>query len=151
MPSFTKGPTTPDTTPFGKNEYLRSTRDLKFEHGTLAASTVTAVTIDGSQEKVLQPGTVLARITSGPEIGKLGPFQAGVTDGRQNVANIVGINDTFLPWQLKNRDVEVAYLVEARVYQARCIELNAAGAPIPLTNTTADELVAGKTVSILFA
>ena len=152
MPSFTKGPITGDTTPFGKNEFLRSTRDVKTESFTVAASTVPAKTIDGAAgQKVLQPGTVLAKITSGPEVGKVGPFQAGVTDGRQTLANVVGINQTFLPWQLMHRDVEVAGVVEARVYQARCIELDAAGLSVPLSNTTAAGLVGQKSISILFA
>lgn len=152
MPSFTRGPITGPTTPFGKNVYLRSTRDLKFESFTLAASTIPAETIDGAPgQKILQPGTALAKITSGPEAGKVGPFQAGATDGRAVAANIVGLNDTFLPWQTMHRDVEVAVLVEGRAVQGWCLELDAAGARIPLANATADAVRSTKTVSILFA
>ena len=151
MASFNKGPVPAAYTPFGKNEFLRSTQDVKYEHYTVAHETVPERTIDGSTQKILQPGTVMAKITSGDDIGKIGPFQAGVTDGRQTLANIVGINGTFLPWQLLERDVEVAVAVEARVVQAWCIELDASGAEIALTNTTAAGLVAQKSLSILFA
>ena len=258
MASFNKGPVPAAYTPFGKNEYLRSTQDVKYEHYTLARETVPSRTIDGSVQKILQPGTVLAKITSGPSIGKIGPFRAagtvetqtltkagtisggtftlsfggavteaiaydavaatvatalnalptileiggvtvtggpftgataftvtfgnggdqplivadatlltgtsagitvaqgtlgvaGANDGRQTLANIVGINGTFLPWQLLERDVEVAVAVEARVVQAWCIELDASGAEIALTNTTAAGLVAQKSLSIIFA
>jgi hypothetical protein len=157
-PSFAKGPTPAAYTPFGKNVYLRSTQDVKYEHFTVAATSITAQTIDGvAGQKILQPGTVLAKITSAAgtstaaDVGKVGPFQAGVTDGRQTVANIVGINDTFLPWQLMHRDVEVAVAVEARVVQAWCVEYDAAGASIALTNTTATAMVGQKALSILFS
>lgn len=139
MPAFAKGGTA--RTPFGNNEYARSTQDLKFESYTVAASTVPAKTIDGNAgQKVLKPGTVMAKITSGGESGKIGPFQAGVADGRQTLANIVGVNDTFLPWQLIERDVEVACCYEGTLVQAWCIELDAGGLEIVLTNTTRDAM-----------
>ena len=106
MPSFTKGGG--QRTPFGSNEYLRSTRDCKFESYTVAAATVPTETIDGVTQKVLKPGEVMAKITSGGDAGKVGPFMAGATDGRQTLANIVGLNDTWLPWQLMERDAEVS-------------------------------------------
>lgn len=151
MSTFIKGGST--GTPIGRNEYLRSTRDVKTTSYTLAASTVPAKTIDGvAGQKILQPGTVLAAITSGPEIGKVGPFQAGVTDGRQTLANIVGLNDTFLPWQLMERDVEVAAVYEAAAIQGWCKELDAGGLEITLTNATAAAMqrggAAGKGVDI---
>jgi filamentous hemagglutinin family protein len=78
MASFTKGGTA--KTPFGKNTYLRSTKSLQFESYTCAANTVPAQTIDGvAGQKILQPGTILAKITSGPDSGKVGPFQAAGT------------------------------------------------------------------------
>src|SRR3954452_24711610 len=98
MPAFVKGGAA--RTPFGKNEFLRSTRDLKFESYTCSAASVATETIDGSVTKVLQSGEVIAKITSTAESGKVGPAQAAVADGRQTVTNIVGINNTFLPWQL---------------------------------------------------
>lgn len=148
MPSFESGIT--DYKPFGKNEYRWSTKDLKYSSYTLAASTVPTETIDGSVEKVLQSGEVLAKITSGPETGKVGPFQAGATDGRQTLANVVGVNDTFVPWQLLHRDVEVAACYDGTLNQAKCFERDAAGARIALTNTTAAGMVAQKSMTITF-
>lgn len=149
MPAFVKGGAA--RTPFGKNQYLRSTQDVKFNSYTVAAATVPAQTIDGNaNQKVLQPGTVMAKITSGADAGKIGPFQADVTDGRQTAANIVGLNDTFLPWQLIERDVEVAVAYECTAVQGWCIELDAAGAEIVLSNTTADAMRGTKTLDILF-
>lgn len=149
MASFTKGGAGPD--PFGKNAYLRSTQDVKKESYTLAASTVPLETVNGvANQKILQSGEVLAKITSGPEAGKVGPFQAGATDGRQTAANIVGINDTFLPWQLLERDVEVAATYEATAVQGWCFERDAAGLRIALTNATADAMRGVKGLDIHF-
>ena len=143
MPSFVKGGGT--STPFGRNEFLRSTRDVKTNSYTVASATVPAQTIDGvAGQKILQPGTVMAKITAaGANQDKIGPFDPGATDGRQTGANIVGINMTFLPWQLMERDVEVAVVYEAAVVQAWCLEL-LAGAFIALTNTTRDLLKAAR-------
>ncbi len=149
MSTFIKGGST--TTPFGKREYLRSTRGTKFEHYTCAASTVPARTIDtNAGQKILQPGTVIAKVTSGGESGKVGPFQAGVADGRQTVGNIVGLNDTFLPWQLIERDVEIAVLYTGVAVQGWCVELDAGGLEIALTNTTADAMRSTKGLDVLF-
>jgi hypothetical protein len=148
MADFKKGGAA--RTPFGKNVYLRSTRDVKFESYTVAASTVPTEVIDGSNQKILQPGTVMAKITSGAESGKVGPFQASVTDGRQTLANIVGLNDTFLPWQLLERDVEIAVAWECTAVQGWCFELDAGGLRIVLTNTTADAMRSTKGLDILF-
>ncbi len=77
MPSFTKGPTYRQ--PFGRNVFLRSTDDVKAESKTVASSTVPAETIDGiGSQKILQAGTVLAKITSGVDVGKVGPFQGSI-------------------------------------------------------------------------
>jgi hypothetical protein len=148
MASFSKGG--PARTPFGKNVYLRSTQDVKKESYTLSAASVATETIDGTTQKVLQSGEVLAKITSGAEAGKVGPFQAGATDGRQTAANIVGINDTFLPWQLLERDVEVAATYECTAVQGWCFERDAAGARITLTNTTADAMRGVKGLDVHF-
>jgi len=262
MASFDKGPGL--RTPFGRNVFLRSTRDVKTESRTLAASTVPAETIDGATaQKILQPGTVLAKITSGADSGKVGPFQGGggvnevqritvdatggtytisfdgettaaiaatataaavqaaleatdvfapgdvvvtggpgsaggttpytftfggqyaytnvaafttttsltggagtaavttitqgeapgvggPSDGRQDPANIVGLCNTFLPWQLMDRDVEVAVVYECTAVQAWCIELNAAGARVALTDAVAAAMQNKKGLSILF-
>jgi hypothetical protein len=150
MPSFNKN-ATGVRPPFGKNQYLRSTKGMKFESATLAAGTVVAETVDGVSMKIAQSGEVLAKITSGVDIGKVGPFQATVTDGRQTAANIVGILETFLPWELNERDAEVSYVYgDAAVVQAWCFERNAAGARIPLSNATRDAILALPGLSILF-
>lgn len=244
MSTFVKGGST--STPFGRNEFLRSVRDVKTESYTLAAATVPSKTIDGvSGMKILQPGTVLAKITVGPDAGKVGPYAAagtkevqtltksgtisggtftlsyggqtttalaynaaaatvqaalvalstigtggvtvaggdfstatpftvtfnfggnvsmltidttnitgggtvaitestpgtgGANDGRQTAANIVGLCMTFLPWQLMERDVEVAAVYECTAVQAWCIEHDNTASPIALTNTTADAM-----------
>lgn len=141
MAHFSPGSGT--TAPFGRNEFLRSVRDVKTDSFTLARTSVPAVVIDGvGGQQILQPGTVLARITSAAgtstaaDVGKVGPFQAGALDGRQTIANIVGLCQTFLPWTLMERDVEIAAIYEASVVQAWCLELDAGGLPIVLTNTT---------------
>ena len=129
--------------PFGKNQYLRSTQDVKYESYTFWNGGVPTVTIDGDVQKVVQPGTVIAKATSGTGSGKVGVYQPTTpTDGRQLTANIVGVLDTFLPWELLERDANVAVAYEATVVQAWCIEYNAAGAAIALTNTTRDAIVA---------
>jgi hypothetical protein len=139
MPSFVKPGA--GSAPFGKNVYLRSTQDVKTQPYTVAAASVATELIDGVAQKILQSGEVMAKITSGGDSGKIGPFDdnASVTDGRQLIANVVGINDTFLPWQLLERDVEVAVVYEATVVQAWCFEREN-GARIPLATAG---LVAG--------
>ena len=153
MSTFVKGGGT--STPFGRNEYLRSTKKFLTESYTVAAASVPAQTIDGhAGQKILQPGTVMAKITSGGDSGKVGPFSESATDGRQTPANIVGINDTFLPWQLIERDVEISVVYEASVVQAWCFEYTIAGGavPQPLGNTTAnDAAFRGKKVQISFS
>lgn len=148
--SFTKGGG--QKTPWGTNEYLRSTdpRPVK-ESYTFSAASLPTETIDGVVQKVLLPGEVLAKITSGAEAGKVGVFMAGVTDGRQTLANIVGINDTWLPWQLLEHDSNVASTTDAKCVQAWCFERDAAGARIALTNTTADAMRGTKNLDIKFS
>lgn len=148
MPSFTKGGGA--RTPFGSNEYLRSTQDVKKESYTCAAATVPNETIDGVTQKVLKPGEVMAKITSGADAGKVGPFMAGVTDGRQTLTNIVGLNDTWLPWQLMEHDNEIAVTYEATAVQAWCFERDASGVRIALTDTTAAAMVAQKRMGLQF-
>jgi len=149
MAHFNKGGAGPD--PFGSNEYLRSTQDVKKEHYTVSAASVALEEVNGvADQKILMPGEVMAKITSGPEAGKIGPFQAGATDGRQTAANIVGLEDTFLPWQLLERDVEVAVAYECTAVQGWCTERDASGARIPLTNATADAMRGVKNLDVLF-
>lgn len=157
MPSFLKGPTPASYTPFGKNQYLRSTDPRPhFESFTVAATSVAVEVIDGANQKILQSGEVMATITTvagtstAADVGKVGPYDVNALDGRQTLANIVGINDTFLPWQLLHHDEQIACAVSGRVVQAWCIEriTNVRGA---LGNTTAAGLVAKKTLNFLFS
>jgi hypothetical protein len=110
--------------------------------GTVAVSPTGVASVSGDATKVLQPGVVMAKITSGGESGKIGPFQAGVSDGRQTTANIVGINGTPLMWELNEGDREIAVHQAGILVQAWCIEYDAAGFPIPLSNTTRDAILA---------
>lgn len=158
MSTFVKGGST--GTPFGRNEILRSTHpEPRTESYTFAAATLPTLTIDGvSGQKILQPGVVLAKITSGADSGKVGPAVPGsaLTDGRQTSANIVGINYTFLPWQLMERDVEVSVIYEGSLVQAWCLEYNVITltdiSPVALTNATAAFMqrggAAGKKIDI---
>ncbi len=260
MPGFTLDPT--PLAPFGKNVYLRSTSDVKKESYMFAKAGIPSETISGDLQKVLQPGTVIAKITSGVNANKYGVYQtagtvevqtitksgtwsggtytltvmgqtttalaynatasavqsavraavlaadanadttavtvtggplsttpivitfggnmgsnvtastidvtlvtgttpgatvaettpgaAGATDGRGTAANIVGVADTFLPWQLLYRDVEIAVTYEATVRQSWCFEYNAAGARVALSNTTRDAILALPNVALLF-
>lgn len=150
MPLFEKGPDFVRT-PFMKNQYLRSTRDLKFESYMFAEGGIPPETIDGNAgQKVLQPGTVLAVITAvGVDQGKVGVYDTTATDGRQTTANIVGLNETFLPWQLMEGDREVSVLYEGAVKQAWCYQYTA-GVRAALTNTVRDAIVALPGLAILF-
>ena len=113
---------------FGRNEYLRSTVGLIFESFNCARLSVPA---DADGNRVLQSGTVMARITSGGDIGKVGPFWpdpdgagviVGAADGRQTAANIVGVCDSFLPYQLNDGDREIAVLKNGRVVASALYE-----------------------------
>ena len=77
MATFTKDTTARD--PFGKNAYLRSTQDVKTNSYTFAVEGMPFVTVDGDPTRILQPGTVIATITSGPDTGLVGAFQGGGT------------------------------------------------------------------------
>lgn len=148
MPSYAKGGG--GRTPFGSNEYLRSTQDVKKESYTFASATLPTETIDGVVQKVLKPGEIIAKVTSGADAGKVGVFQALATDGRQTLANVVGINDTWLPWQLMEHDNEIAVTYECTAVQAWCFERDAAGLRIVLTNATADAMRGVKGLDVHF-
>jgi hypothetical protein len=148
MPSFNKGGGVRPA--FGKNVYQRSTKGQKFESYTFSRAATPNEQIDGEAKKFLQSGEVMAKITSGPESGKVGPFQAGVTDGRQTTANIVGIAETFLPWELNERDHDGSVCYEVAARQGWCFERNAAGDRIPLTNATRDAIVDNPALDVYF-
>lgn len=148
MPHFT--PPSGKYAPFGKNVYWYSTEGLKYRSKMVAKSSVPTEVIDGSVEVVLQAGEVLAEITSGPEMGKVGPFQLGVTDGREDLDNIVGVNDTFTPWQLGRRNKEVAVCYRGSLEQSKCFIRDATGKRITMPDNVAAAMVAQKTMTIDF-
>lgn len=154
MPSF-NAPDRVNSTPFGKNQYLRSTKNVQFESYTCAKDSVaeedwTDGVGDVHSGKVLQSGEAMAKITSGADAGKIGPFQLGATDGRQTAANLVGLNDTFAPWQLNERDVDVAVLYHGVAHQSWCTIRDANGTRIALTDAVADALRSTKGLDINF-
>ena len=148
MPHFAKSDTI--RSPFGKNQYLRSTQDVKYESYTMSKAAMPSMTVDGDVLKIAQPGTVIAKITSTAESGKVGVFQTGAADGRQTAANVVGVLDTFLPWELMERDAEVSVAYEGTVVQAWCFEWTAGPAQVALTNATRDAILALPNVALLF-
>lgn len=105
-------------TPFGKNVFLGST-DFSVESWTVACSTVPNETIDTFTQKILRPGQLMAKITSGAETGKCGPFDSGASDGRQTKANIIGFNNTFLPWQMLERDADIGVVYDGYIFAGR--------------------------------
>lgn len=123
--------------------------------GPFSANTNVVVTFNGTVgvdvPTIVFDGTNLADGDSTVAVTTDTPGVVGATDGRETLANIVGICNTFLPWQLMERDVEIAVIYEADVVQANCIELNAAGAEIALTNITAAEMFGKKNLDIRFA
>lgn len=111
MPLFnnTYGP----TTPFGINEFLRSTQDVKKESYTLAATTVAVQTIDGQpNQRILQPGLVLAKITSGPNAGKVGPYFNG-SAGTSEAQTLTGTTVTAGVYQIHGIQFDDAGTVKA--------------------------------------
>ena len=134
-----------------RNQYLDSTRNLQFQSYTCARTSVTPegwTNQEGVESlgRILQSGEVLAKITSAAgtstadDVDKVGPYQLGVTDGRQLLANIVGVNETYVPWQLNERDVDIAALWHGTVRFAWCTIRDADGKRIPMTTAVADAL-----------
>ncbi|HFC76730.1 MAG TPA: hypothetical protein ENJ27_00680 [Candidatus Moranbacteria bacterium] len=99
-------------------EYLDSTVGAVFKSATIDADTVT--TVDSDNNKYLNKGVVIARITSPASAsGLVGPYDEDATDGRQLDGNILGINDTFA--DLSNGDVEVGYLTHGVVKESKIV------------------------------
>ncbi len=123
--------------------------------GPLSAGAITLTYQDFEPAGIDQPAVTInvGAITGGgtAAVTTSTPGAAGADDGRGVLTNIVGLNNTFLPWQLVNRDVEVAVVYDADVVQANCLELTAAGLFIPMQNATAIAMVAQKTLDIQFA
>jgi hypothetical protein len=144
MAHFTKDPSL--DTPFGKNVYLRSTRGCKFESYTLAGATVPARTIDGVPgQKMIQPGTVLAKITSGPDAGKVGPYQGtGTAEIQTLTASGTVSGGTYTITVSGQTTAAIAYNASAAVVQAAVEALSnvvpgdvlVGGGPFPATPLT---------------
>lgn len=113
--------------------------------GNLAGQNVDAITLDtNSLTGGATPTVAIATTTQGT------PTTGMATDGRQDPLNIVGINQTFLPWQTMERDVEVAAVYGAVVVQGWCFEYDAAGLLVALSNATAGYMVNRKDLRITF-
>lgn len=260
MPSFLAGPNY--ATPFGRNQFLRSTQDVKTQSRTAAMGVITSQTIDTwPNQKVLPQGMVMATILTGDDAGKVGPYQpavqgaatetvtingsptggtftltldgdvtaaiahnpaaadiqsalealedvtpggedltvtgtgpftvhftttgryaeaqptlahtdsltggssptvslgsytdasaaTGATDGRGDIKNVVGINNTFLPWQLAQRDVEIAVVVECWAVEAWCLMYDHSGTAVAIDDATADAIASSNRLNIRFA
>lgn len=151
MPYFDKGDDTRKEG-FGPKQILRSTNPgtTSLEGYTFAHETLEREELGGTPMRYLQRGEVIAKITSGDHAGKVGVFQLGVTDGREDVANIVGLNDTYLPYQLEDGDQQVAVYYQAVAVQGWCSERDDTGARVVLTDTVADAMRGTKGLDILF-
>lgn len=104
----------------------------------------------GNVDTITADATGLTGSTPGITVATPTPGVAGATDGRGDTANIVGLNNTFLPWQLIEGDREVAFIYDAAVIQNKCLKLNANGVFVSLDNTTAAAMVAKKSLNITF-
>lgn len=150
MADFVSGRT--DYAVHGKKNILRSAQPGSY---TVVSKTVSSAqypteTIDGFTQKVLNEGEVLAVLTSGPGAGKVVPFQLGASDGRQDVANLVGVTKDYFAAQLMDRDVEAGVLTRGQLVQAWCTIRAADGTRVALTDTVADALRGKKNLDILF-
>jgi hypothetical protein len=137
MPSFSKQGF---ATPFGKNEFLRSTRDVKTLSRMLAASTVPAQTIDNfTGQKIIQPGTVLAKIITGPEAGKVGPFQTAGVDEVQTLTGTGTITGgTYTITVLGGTTTALAFNANAATIQSALRAAIAAGTGSPADKAIGD-------------
>jgi hypothetical protein len=121
--------------------------------GPLSAGAITITfggNLSGDQPQVTANTGLVTGSTPSSTPATSTPGVAGAIDGRQTTTNIVGINDTFLPWQLMERDVEIGVLYNGTVVQGWCLEYNAAGAPIAMQNATATAMFAQKGMDVLF-
>ncbi len=96
-------------------EYLHSTVGTTFRSATLDKDAVSSV--DSDNNKYLNKGTVISRITKASASGLVGPYDESANDGRQHPQNILGINDTFA--DLTNGDVEIGYLTHGVVKESQ--------------------------------
>jgi len=150
MPDFKSG--REDYANHGKRQILRSAQPGSYTivSKTIGHTTFPVEEIDGFDQKVLQEGEVLAAPTSGDDLGKNVPFQLGATDGRQDVANLVGVCKDYFGWELMERDVEAGVLTRGQLVQKWCTIRDADGNRVELTNAVADALRGKKNLDVLF-
>lgn len=156
MADFVKG--RDDYAPHGKRNILRSAQPGSFTvvSKTIDHDTYPVEVIDGHDQKILQEGEALAVLTSGTKAGKVVPFQAldgdgdPFTDGRSDLANLVGVSKDYFGAQLMDRDVEAGVLVRGQLVQAWCTVRDGDGNRVALTNAVADALRSKKNLDILF-
>lgn len=149
MPYLDNGPNY--VHPFGANSAMRSTHGYQVESYSASAADFPSTDIDGAPEKILWKGTILCKITSGPEAGKVGPFQTDATDGREDIANAVGVSHSFRPWQLNRGDIEVGAVYHGTFYLDRCLKYDdATSGAVPITQADADELRGKTHIDLLF-
>lgn len=111
----------------------------------------TGDTGDDVPNLVFDATDVTGGTTPGAAVTQSQASSPGATDGRGVLTNIVGINETFLPWQLLEYDCEISVAYDSvMAVQAWCFELNAAGVFVPLSNTTADAMRGNKKLNIHF-
>jgi hypothetical protein len=106
---------------------------------------------DNVPNVTFDPANLTGGTTPSATVTQSQASSAGSTDGRGVLANLVGLDLTFLPWQLMDRDVEVSVVTDATAVQAWCFEYDAAGALVALSNTTADAMRGLKRLDIKFA
>lgn len=124
-------------------EYLASSVGNVFSSSTIDATAVS--TVDSASKKYLNKGVLLARIdTPATASGLVGPWDPTETDGRQNVANIVGFNDTFA--DLSEGDIDAGVLIKGTVKESKVVMGSADGA-IP---DTYKAYVRGDSLDIIF-
>ncbi|AKJ71804.1 putative structural protein [Tsukamurella phage TIN4] len=133
----------------GKRNILRSAQPGSY---TVVSKTVSSAAfpvekIDGFDQKVLQEGDVLVALTTGPNAGKVVPFQVGVAE---DLATLVGVTKDYFGWELNERDVEAGVLVRGQLVQAWCSIRDADGNRVAVTNAVADALRGKKNLDILF-
>lgn len=137
----------------GKRQILRHAHPGSYsvQSKTISHAAFPTEEIDGHDQKILQEGEALAAITSGPNAGKTGVFQEGATDGRADLANLVGVCKDYFPAQLMDRDVEAGVLVHGHLVQNWCTTRNAAGERVAMSNAVADALRGKKNLQIQFS
>ncbi len=142
-----------DQPPIGVNNFLRSTKGVLTDSRTVAKDSFPVDKDSTTGQKTLQKGDVIAKITSGADSGKFGVYSTdtvGVTDGRSDIANVVGICQSYYPYQLMDRDVDIAVVYAASVVQANVYVRDATNARVAISNGNVTTLEARKDLDIIW-